>query len=643
MKNKKLKAQTRDKLFDFRQGFCLLAFLFGYFFTLAQPGSVVPCPTIIDSPISGTATFQGCEFAYALSTITSSANVEVKACRQIKLLPGFRANSGSYFHAHISDGCDTIFPPPPPDPCLISPVCFAKDAVVQIDQECKALITAADIDAGSFGMCSPLAIIDVFPSFFNCDDAGTIVPVTLTVVDFDGNFSSCLAEVEVLPPDPLIKVIYKDPVPKPSDIKCEDNTPPHPDVTAEDACGMSVRLRKIGPKEPEYERCFDNDIIYEYAPIGACYDPEQIHKLKIIRMADVEPPTFDKNASPIATIDCNDSKPPQEIRTVTDNCDPAPTVYGLRTETGDLCSGITVTDIWVAQDECYKINLDTLIWFIRPDTIAPEFTKGPDSIATINCDDPIPSQEVLTATDNCDPDHIVFMNRTETGDLCSGKTITDTWTATDKCFNYKDTSIVWYIRPDTEAPEFENKPAPIDDIYCCDPLPEQETLYATDNCDPNVKVTASIDDYYIDCADPNPITYRWSAVDTCGNIRDTSITFYVLPDDCGSGAGAYARSITDDLGAAQRLKLIPTAISVDVYPNPNNGDFMLNINSPESNQVNIQLYSMTRQLVYHDAFYLIKGKYQKNISLSKDLPNGLYILRAQIGEEALLKKIIISK
>lgn len=563
MKNKKLKAQTRDKLFDFRQGFCLLAFLFGYFFTLAQPGSVVPCPTIIDSPISGTATFQGCEFAYALSTITSSANVEVKACRQIKLLPGFRANSGSYFHAHISDGCDTIFPPPPPDPCLIPPVCFAKDAVVRIDQECKALITAADIDAGSFGICSPLAIIDVFPSFFNCDDAGTIVPVTLTVVDFDGNFSSCNANVTVLPPVPLIPVSYKNPDPFPSDIKCNGTPPPIPDVTAEDRCGNSVPLISVGPIEPDFALCEDNLIAYAYGPIGACYDPNDIHVILIRRLADIEPPTFDQNPNPIATIPCNGYKPPQQTLTATDDCDPNPIiVIPIRTERGDLCSGITVTDKWLASDKC--------------------------------------------------------LNRTRV-------------------------EITWYIEADTTPPKFLSEPAPIDDIYCCDPLPEQETLYATDNCDPNVEVTASIDDYYIDCAGPSPITYRWSAVDTCGNIRDTSITFYVLPDDCGSGSGAGARSITDDLGAAQRLKLIPTAISVDVYPNPNNGDFMLNINSPESNQMNIQLYSMTRQLVYHDAFYLIKGKYQKNISLSKDLPNGLYILRAQIGEEALLKKIIISK
>ena len=83
--------------------------------------------------------------------------------------------------------------------------------------------------------------------------------------------------------------------------------------------------------------------------------------------------------------------------------------------------------------------------------------------------------------------------------------------------------------PDTDAPIFDSQPAVISDISCYDPLPIQEVLTATDSCS-GATVTASVDPYVVDVCAGYAITYRWIAVDTCGNADTVTQTFNVLPD-----------------------------------------------------------------------------------------------------------------
>lgn len=77
-----------------------------------------------------------------------------------------------------------------------------------------------------------------------------------------------------------------------------------------------------------------------------------------------------------------------------------------------------------------------------------------------------------------------------------------------------------------------------------------------------------------------------------------------------------------------------------LYPNPNNGQFMLDYNGVQSEQLNVSVLDMTgRQLMNFD-WQVTAGINQKNISLNQ-LPAGTYGLRVKSGDAATLIKFII--
>ncbi|MBX2827800.1 MAG: T9SS type A sorting domain-containing protein [Flavobacteriaceae bacterium] len=77
----------------------------------------------------------------------------------------------------------------------IAPNIICQDITVQLDATGIATITAGDIDGGSTDACGIVSTsIDI--TEFDCNDIGTN-PVTLTVVDTNGNISNCVALVTV--------------------------------------------------------------------------------------------------------------------------------------------------------------------------------------------------------------------------------------------------------------------------------------------------------------------------------------------------------------------------------------------------------------------------------------------------------------
>ena len=80
----------------------------------------------------------------------------------------------------------------------------------------------------------------------------------------------------------------------------------------------------------------------------------------------------------------------------------------------------------------------------------------------------------------------------------------------DACGNESAESVTFSVLPDTEAPTFDAAPSAIAAINCDDPLPVQETLTASDNCN-TVTVTPSVDPYTEDLCNGYQVTYRWTA------------------------------------------------------------------------------------------------------------------------------------
>ncbi|MCB0395736.1 MAG: HYR domain-containing protein [Flavobacteriales bacterium] len=82
------------------------------------------------------------------------------------------------------------------NPCCAGPAAVCQNITVYLDASGQASITAGDVDGGSTADCG-LQSMTVTPSAFDCSQAGTTVPVILTVTDINNVSATCTANVTV--------------------------------------------------------------------------------------------------------------------------------------------------------------------------------------------------------------------------------------------------------------------------------------------------------------------------------------------------------------------------------------------------------------------------------------------------------------
>ena len=214
-------------------------------------------------------------------------------------------------------------------------------------------------------------------------------------------------------------------------------------------------------------------------------------------LPDTDLPYFDAQPGVIGDVNCDEGLPVQEVLSASDNCSTVVVVPSVDTYVVDNCGGYTVTYRWIATDACGNASEVTQSFNVLPDSEVPMFTSTPSVIGDVNCNDPLPTQEVLSATDACVSLTVVPSVDAYTVDICNGYAVTYRWTATDNCGNVNEVTQVFNVLPDTDAPVFAVQPSLISDINCDDPLPTQEVLNATDDCSA-VTVVPSIDAHTVD-------------------------------------------------------------------------------------------------------------------------------------------------
>ncbi|HEY0109281.1 MAG TPA: HYR domain-containing protein, partial [Fibrella sp.] len=96
---------------------------------------------------------------------------------------------------------------------VTAPVATCKPASVTLANGTASITPAMVLNTASDN-CTPASglIYSVSPSTFNCTQAGTVVPVTLTVTDACGNFSTCQANVTVNGSRPTASITINPPV-----------------------------------------------------------------------------------------------------------------------------------------------------------------------------------------------------------------------------------------------------------------------------------------------------------------------------------------------------------------------------------------------------------------------------------------------
>ena len=223
-----------------------------------------------------------------------------------------------------------------------------------------------------------------------------------------------------------------------------------------------------------------------------------------------------------------------------DNCKEYQVEYTDKAVT-DKCGIKKIIRTWYAYDADGNIDSDVQILTFW-DTKAPYFVEDLPQDKSVSCDY-IPDPVTLTAKDNCDPNVTVIFEETQTEDAqCNANfVITRTWTATD-CSGNETKHVQTITVSDTQAPVFVEE-LPQDATVSCDEIPDQVTLTATDNCDPNVTVV--FEETQTEDAQCNAnfvITRTWTATDCSGNevkhiqiitVSDTEAPVFVeeLPQD----------------------------------------------------------------------------------------------------------------
>ena len=154
--------------------------------------------------------------------------------------------------------------------------------------------------------------------------------------------------------------------------------------------------------------------------------------------------------------------------------------------------------------------------------------------------------------------------------------------------------------------------------------------------------------------DPN-LNYQWVKWGT--PISGATYTSYTVTTN-----GAYRVAITDSCGTLRFTPLTQINVStcrveeltseqtsqmleVLLYPNPNDGQFLLELNTFDfsSEEISVQIFNLLGQMVYQKNMHLSDGKLNTTIQLPVNVESGLYNVRIKKGEFETNRKVVISK
>jgi len=133
------------------------------------------------------------------------------------------------------------------------------------------------------------------------------------------------------------------------------------------------------------------------------------------------------------------------------------------------------------------------------------------------------------------------------------------------------------------------------------------------------------------------------------NVSPGTYTLKATPYSGTGGSGttgtALTRHFTVVSGAAPKTDLAPISSGTQeeiwkLYPNPNNGQFMLEMEVAEQSDLYIRVYNHLGQQVYSHSKKEFIGELKENISLENQ-PGGMYFLQLISGSRIYNEKIIV--
>ncbi len=143
------------------------------------------------------------------------------------------------------------------------------------------------------------------------------------------------------------------------------------------------------------------------------------------------------------------------------------------------------------------------------------------------------------------------------------------------------------------------------------------------------------------------LTYAWNFGDNTAssNLENPTHTY------SASGTYTISLTITDACGqtdaASQSVSVVVVGIAgaksifdFVVFPNPNDGEFILSYNLPGESKVQVKLMNLIGEIVYESNETNLAGEHAGKISLAQ-LPKGVYALCLSTGHGVAVKKVVV--
>ena len=304
-----------------------------------------------------------------------------------------------------------------------------------------------------------------------------------------------------------------------------------------------------------------------------------------LKVVDNQAPVFATPPSTL-TLSCGDAIPAPVTPSVSDLCDPSPTVI-FEEKRVDLC-GISyrLTRMWTATDACGNSSTTTQIITLE-DREAPQFKNVPPPI-TLTCSDIIPPGSEVVAVDNCDGNPRVTMSDLIERGICNSNfKINRLWTAVDACGNLAKVTQVITVG-DNDAPQITGVPADIS-LTCGSQMGSpSKNVRAYDLCSSSVRLSVNDKVSRGPCPDNYLVARTWTATDACGNVT-TKTQKITVNDNIKPELINVPANITVKLYLGQRVPTKPNIVATD------NCDSRVDVAYVETRENNLCGYVLKRK------------------------------------------------
>ncbi len=317
------------------------------------------------------------------------------------------------------------------------------------------------------------------------------------------------------------------------------------------------------------------------------------------------------------------------------------TVHGPATIVGDTSGQIAEVHWNGTCDTSFILELDVTGYFgcsstcsklvYLVDNTSPVFTYVPESL-TLMCASQVPvaSIDSIEVSDNCNGNIMLAVSDSISNDSCVNQyIITRTWTATDSCGNFAETSQIINVM-DTIAPTLIGMPADTG-VCCADSIPPPANVTAVDSCDGAVDVMLT--EVVSDSTSPFyfTLTRTWTAADTCGNSISDSQVIEVNDTLYSVGVG--------------KVNMDNIIRHFNVSPNPFSSTLNIEFSLYQDMYVSLELYNYTGVKLRSIYQGIVIAGNNVSLQLTADgaLQSGMYllVLRTNYGVETrsiLLKR-----